>query len=135
MTTRGGAKEKMAKVVRRVETGGISDDSESSASEDTAMALENGDQTNTEDTQPSTWTRKNTKATKAAKKKLGKKARKTKGKATKKSSTSKKVDAAAQRVLASELAGLEDKFLKKDDVARSSHPRHWTGEVLGDCTL
>jgi len=56
MTTRGGAKEKMAKVVRCVETGGISDDSESSASEDTAMALENGDQTNTEDTQPSTRT-------------------------------------------------------------------------------
>lgn len=129
MTTRGGAKEKMAKVVRRVETGGITDDSESSASEDTAMALENGD------TQPSTRTRKNTKATKAAKKKSGKKARKTKGKATKKSGASKKVDAAAQRDLASELAGLEDKFLKKDEVARSSHPRHWTDEVLGDCTL
>jgi hypothetical protein len=56
-----------------------------------------------------------------------------KSKATKKTCTTKSTEEADTRVAtASELAELEDAFLKKVEAGRSSHPRHWTDNVLGN---
>lgn len=141
MSTRGGAKEKMAKIVKQFCSGGITEDSDSD--EDfanggsTTTASQNDEGDNAKDIQPSTQTRKIV-VTREAKGKpsKNKKAKRKKGlKATKKSSASKEADAIAKRELASKLAKIEDKHLMKNEAAQSSHPRHRTGEVPGKYAL
>jgi hypothetical protein len=136
MSTRGGARDKMAKVMEHLRSGGIIEEEPSASGGHTAVALANDKVEKAEDTQPSTQTQKKANATRAAKRAPRKKASKAKSlEATKKSGTTNKVNAATKRAVASKLAELEDKFLKKTEAARSSHPRHWTGEVPGKYTL
>ena len=139
MSTRGGAKEKMAKIVKRFH--GITEDSDSDKASanggNTDTAPENDEGNNAEDTQPLTQTRK-IPVTREAKGKwhMNKKAKKTKGpKAMKKSSAEKEADATAKKELASKLAEIKDKHLKKNEAACSSHPCHWTGKVPGKYVL
>ena len=139
MSTRGGAKEKMAKIMKRF--CGITKDSDldkaSANGGNTNTAPENDEGNSTEDTQPLTQTQK-IPVTREAKGKrhMNKKAKKMKGpKAMKKSSTEKEADAAAKKELASKLAEIEDKHLKKNKAACSSHPCHWTGKVPGKYAL
>jgi len=47
------------------------------------------------------------------------------------STAAKEADVAAKKALAAKLAQLEDKFLKKADISRLSHPRQWKGKVQG----
>ena len=130
MSTRSRNKDKMAKIVRRVQNGGI----EESPEEGTAMALVNNEGMMTQDTQPPTpATQKTANMARASKRKSSKKGSMMESaKATKKSKTSKEGDAEAQTALTSELAVLEDAYLKTHKDIRSSHPRHWTGKVPGD---
>jgi hypothetical protein len=122
MTTRGGARDKIAKVMERVRSGGIAeenpdqpkDNKTSTAEKDKAEAMK-----------PSA--RKKATATKAAK--AAKKPRTTKNAD---GTAAKKTEIAAKKALAAKLAQLEDKFLKKADIGRQSHPRQWTGEVQGN---
>jgi hypothetical protein len=135
MSTRVGARDKMAKVIERLRSGGIAEEDSNlngGPGEDTATALVNDEEDNGEDTQLSK--RKTANATRAAKRKPSKKASTPavkKPKASKKPKTSKGVDAAAQKAKASKLAELEDRYQKKYEDARSSHPRHWTGKAPG----
>lgn len=122
ISTRGGAKERMAEVIKRVRTGGIA--AEEPSGGDIAMGLTNNEGKGTEDTQPTMQKQAN--AARVAKKKPSKKDKTTKSQATaKESSASKKVDVI-------KLAELEDKHLKAHKAASSLHPRHWTGEVPGE---
>jgi len=118
MLTRGGAKDKMARLVKQFKSGSIDKEDK------------------VEVTQPSTQTQKTATVTKAAKEKPSKKAKKKEGpKTTKQSSTSKEVDVAAMRALASKLAELDDKQLKQSEAACSLHPRYWKDEVPGKYML
>ena len=135
MSTRVGARDKMAKVIERLRSGGIAKEDSNlneGPGEDTGAALVNDEEDNEEDTQLSK--RKTANATRAAKRKPSKKASTPaakKPRASKKPKTSKVVDAAAQQAMVSKLAELEDRYQKKNEDARSSHPRHWTGEAPG----
>ena len=120
MHTRGGAEAKMAKVMKSLRSGGVETDSDldepSASGGHATAAFTNNKGKNVEDTQPSKsiQTQMTANGTRAAKKKPGKKASKTENpKVTKKSSTSKEVDAAVQKAVASKLAELEDIHLKK----------------------
>ena len=133
MSTRTGAKDKMAKIVKRFCSGGIvKEDSnlKGTPGGDTAVALTNNEGKKGEGPQPTK--RKTANATKAAKRKPS---NNTSTVATKKPTTSKEVDAAAKRDVVSKLAELEDKYLKKAESARSSHPCHWAGKVPGSHVL
>jgi len=115
---RGGAKDKMARLVKQFKSGSIDKEDK------------------VEVTQPSTQTQKTATVTKAAKEKLSKKAKKKEGpKTTKQSSASKEVNVAAMRALASKLAELDDKQLKQSEAACSSHPRYQKGKVPGKYML
>jgi hypothetical protein len=130
MSTRGGARDKMAKVLERIRTGGIVEETaqtEQGGGGDGAVTDNDGE--NAEDT-PQSSTRRNAKAKRA--KKVTKKAHSTKkASATKKANAKKEADAAAIKALGPKLAALEDAFLKKDETTRTSHPRHWAGNVPG----
>ena len=129
MSTRVGARDKMAKVIERLRSGGIAEEDSNlngGPGEDTAAALVNDKEGNEEDTQLSK--RKTDNTTRAAKRKPSKKASTP---AAKKPKTSKGVDAAAQKAIVNKLAELEDRYQKKYKDARSSYPRHWTGEAPG----
>lgn len=139
MSTRGFAKEKIAKVMDRLCSGGIVEESPSPRSEEGDALAENGGRScemGKGTTIPST--RKKAKTAKVANK--TKKADATKGSGktkksdttettgtTKKSSTPSFKDASAttKKALIAKLAELEDKLLEKEEVARSSHPRRW----------
>jgi len=131
MSTRSGAKDKMAKIVRQVNNGGIEQES---PEEGTTMVLANNEGMETQNTQPATpATQKTANTTRAKKRKSSKKGSMTKSaKATKKSKTSKEGDTEAQTAITTKLAALKDTYLKAHEVARSSHPHHWTGKVPGD---
>lgn len=68
---------------------------------------------------------------------INKKAKKSKAiKKTRTTKNAEEADTEIKRVAtASELAELEDAFLKKAEAGRSIHPRHWTDEVLGNGTF
>ena len=123
MTTRGGAKEKMAKMVAHVKSSGIVKENSNleTSGGDTAMASAND-----EGIPPTPEIQKTNNTTRAAKKNTNKKGgtmtTKT-GKGTKKGSTSKEAKAAARKDLVSKLAELEDKQVKAHKIARLSHPR------------
>ena len=140
MRTRGGAEAKMAKIMKSLRSGGVETDSDleepSAGGGHATVVSANNEEKNVEDTQPSIQTQTTANGTRAAKKKPGKKASKTKNpKVTKKSSASKEVDAAVRKAVVSKLAELEDIHLKKNEAACSSHPREWTGEVPGNYVL
>jgi hypothetical protein len=123
MSTRGGAKDKMAKVMERIRSGGIAMEdpkSEGGPGEDSPLVANKGKKV-VGITQPSTRKKANaTKNASAKKKNTG--------------ANRKKGEAAVNKALASKLAELEDKFLKEDEAAHASHPRHWTGEIPGNLT-
>jgi len=98
------------------------------------MALANNEGMGTQNTQLATpATQKTANTTRAKKRKLSKKGGMMKSaKATKKSKTSKEGDTEAQTAIAAKLATLKDTYLKAHEVARLSHPCHWTGKVPGD---
>jgi hypothetical protein len=131
MSTRGGGRDKIAKVMERLRSGGIVEDysnSKGSSEGKTPVAFAN------EGTQSST--QKKADNTRAAKTKPKKKASTTTSlKGTKKSGASKGVDAAVQREVAAKLAELEDKYQKQHKAACSSHPRHREGEIPGNYVL
>ena len=56
---------------------------------------------------------------------------------TRKSNTAsfKNADAVTKKALIAKLAELEDRLLKKEQDARSSHPRHWTNVCQGNYML
>ena len=135
MTTRGGAKEKMAEMVALVKSCGM-------VKENSRLRAPRGDTTvvpaNGEGTPQTPEIQKTNNTTRAAKKNTSKKGSTVttkKGKGTKKDSTSKEDKAAAKKELASKLAKLEDKQVKAHEIARSSHPRQWTGEGPGNHVL
>ena len=98
MATRGGAKEKMSKVVAMLRSGGIAEEPEEV--EDNATA-------------------KNVKRSRSKAKNTTKKA---------------KDDTVKKPASASELAAIEDAFLKKAEAGRLNHPRHWTDDVPRNVT-
>jgi len=135
MSTRPGNKDRMAKVVLRVLSGGIAKDDPSPAKRcsggKTQVVLPNDEGKDPEVTQP--LTQKKANATGAAKTKLKKKTSTKKSlKATKEPSASEGFDAAIEREVASRLAELEDMRLKQDKAACSLHPCYQKGKVPGD---
>jgi hypothetical protein len=131
MSTRGGGRDKMAKVMERLRSGGIVKDDSNSKEPSKGNTLVSD---RSEATQSSTQKKAND--TRAAKTKPRKKTSKTRSlKETEKSSTSKGVDAAVQREVAARLAELEDEFQKQHKAASSSHPRHREGKVPGNYML
>ena len=98
MATRGGAKEKMSKVVAMLRSIGIAEEPEEV--EDHA-------------------TMKNVKKSRSKAKNMTKKA---------------KDDTVKKPASASELAAIEDAFLKKAEAGHLNHPRHWTDNVPHNVT-
>lgn len=143
MSTRGFAKEKIAKVMDRVRSGGIVEENPTSKE-----GVTNGGEsckTAMDATIPSA--RKKAKTAKAANKTEKADASKKSGKtkksnitdtagATKKSSAPsfKDADATTKKALIARLAELEDRLSKKQEAAQSSHPRRWTGGNQGNYT-
>jgi activator of HSP90 ATPase len=122
MTTRGGARDKIAKVMERVHSGGIAEGNPNQPEDNNTSMTEKANKVKA--MKPSA--RKKVGATKAAS--MAKKPR-----TTKKidSTAAKEADVAAKKALAAKLAQLEDKFLKKADISHLSHPRQWKGKVQG----
>jgi len=122
MTTRGGARDKIAKVMERVRSGGIAKGNPNQPEDDNTSTTKKANKVKA--TKPSA--RKKVGATKAAS--MAKKPRTTKKIDL---TAAKEADVAAKKALAAKLAQLEDKFLKKADISRLSHPRQWKGKVQG----
>jgi len=97
ITTRGGARDKMAKVMEHVRSGGI------------AKGNPN---------QPKSKVANTVKKPRTTKKADG--------------TAAEKVDVAAKKALAANLAQLKDKFLEKANIGYLSHLCQWTGEVQGN---
>ena len=134
MSTRGGGRDKIAKVMERLRSGGIVKDDSNSKEPSKGNTPVASVSDRSEATQSSIQKKAND--TRAAKTKPRKKTSKTRSlKETKKSSTSKGVDAAVQREVAARLAELEDEFQKQHKAASSSHPRHREGKVPGNYML
>jgi len=121
--TRGGARDKIAKVMERVCSSGIAKGNPDQPKDDKTSTTKKED--NVEAMKPSG--RKKATATKAAN--TAKKPQTTK-KANGK--VAKETDMVAKKALAAKLAQLEDGFLKKADISCRSHPHQWTGEVQGN---
>jgi hypothetical protein len=114
MTTRGGARDKIAKVMEHVRSGGIAEgDPNQSEDDKTSSKIKRGDKAETR--KPSGQKRATaTKAANTAKK----------PQTTKKAggTAAKEIDMAAKKVVVAKLAQLEDRFLKKADISCRSHP-------------
>ena len=109
MTTRGGARDKIAKVMERVHSGGIAEgDPDQSEDDKTSSKIKRGDKAETRKPSGQKWATA-TKAANAAKKpQMTKKASGT---------AAKEIDMAAKKVVAAKLAQLKDRFLKKADIS------------------
>ena len=125
MSTRAGARDKIAKVIECVHSGGIVEqDPSQSEDDDTSMTKKVNKM---EATKPSSW--KKTRSTKAAN-------------TAKKPKTTKRADVTAateadvvvKKSLAAKLAQLEDKFLKEADISSLLHPCQYSVKVQGNAT-
>ena len=125
MSTREGGRDKIARVMERLRSGGIVEDGSNS------KAPSNG---NTPVVLASESTRSPTQ--KKAKNKTKPKKKTIRSlKETGKSSTSTGANAAAQSEVAARLAEIEDKYEKQHKAASSSHPRHGEGNGPGNHVL
>jgi hypothetical protein len=108
MTTRSGARDKMAKVMDRIRSGGIVE--EPLSEEVPARRNKTGKKGKVANRSP------------------------TKKASTMKNSTTKKANTEGTKDIASKLAEIEDRFLKKAEAARSSHAHYLSDEVTGNET-
>jgi hypothetical protein len=125
MSTRAGARDKFAKVMERVRSGGIAEQDPSQSEDDDTSMTKKADKV--EATKPSS--RKKTRSTKGAN--TAKKPRTTK---RANATAATEADGVVKKSLAAKLAQLEDKFLKEADISRLSHPRQYSVKVQGNAT-
>jgi hypothetical protein len=131
MSTREGGRDKMAKVMEHLHSGGIVEDDPNlkglSEGNTPVVLVSKATQS---------LTQKKADDTRAAKMKSRKKTSTKKGlKMTKKPAMSKGVNATFQREVATKLAELEDKYQKQHKAAFSSHPHHQEGKIPGNYVL